>query len=173
MPPAGMTIDSQTGLFRWQPTLANLGAARVGVRVEEVDGIADDEITFDIQVLANAPPAFASVPPTSAVVGAPYRYDGDAIDPDADPMVYSIESGPDGLILDSGTGIPHWTPGADDLGAHFVAVRVDDSHGVFDMPSFQITVHPSGTNLPPFITSLPPNDATPGCAMTYLLVLQR
>ena len=87
--PAGMTIDPATGLIQWTPANAQVGDHTVSVAVSDGNGGADAQ-DFTVGVLVNHPPVITSDAVTDATTGEPYLYDVEAIDPDDDPLTYSL-----------------------------------------------------------------------------------
>ena len=57
------------------------------------------------------------------------------------------------MTLDA--GMITWTPTPEQLGAHAVAVRVEDGRGGVDVQTFTITVESTNANRPPRIPSTP------------------
>ncbi len=84
-----------------------------------------------------------------------YRYDALAIDPDDDPVTYSILEGPGGMILDAESGAIRWAPSSDQLGLNRVVLQADDGQGGTTTQEFSIHVEPARTNTAPVITTLP------------------
>ncbi|MEZ6048644.1 MAG: putative Ig domain-containing protein [Planctomycetaceae bacterium] len=105
VPPAGLTIDSHTGLVNWTPTIP--GDYEFSVRVTDHRGGVDLE-TFSITVNelppANHPPVITSTPHYSGVSNVLYRYDVQAVDYDFEPISYQLISGPAGMSIDEQTG---------------------------------------------------------------------
>ena len=87
-----------------------------------------------------------------------------ASDPEHDPLVWSLESGPGGMALDPLRGLLRWTPTLDQLGSHEVTVRVYDDHGASATQTYVVAVR--AVNTPPLIRSAPPTTAAFG--QTYL-----
>lgn len=82
-------------------------------------------------------PIITSDPVKTADVGVAYTYNVNATDPDGDTLTYSLTTKPDGMDINSATGLIKWTPTAE--GNYAVVVKVSD--GVFDITqSFTITV---------------------------------
>src|SRR6185437_13359823 len=80
--PAGMTIDSATGLVRWSPLAGDVGTYSLRPEVTDGRGGAAEQ-RFDLRVTTpppNRPPVFATAPIVDAFVGRPYLYDADATD---------------------------------------------------------------------------------------------
>lgn len=93
-----------------------------------------------------------------------YEYDVEAVDPDDDPITYSLLASPEGMSIDSLTGLITWNPGRDQIGTHSVTVRVEDGHGGYDEQSFTLRVV---ENTSPEITSEAVVYATKGAPYTY------
>jgi len=124
---------------------------------------ASDPATVAIDLSAvNDPPVITSTAGLQAVEGVSYRYDVQALDPDAlDKLTYSLPTAPANMKIDFETGLITWTPTDAQLGDNDVTVRVDDTGGLFATQSFTITVDPlqnPPTNDPP--TALPQAAAT-------------
>jgi len=139
--PAGMTINSATGLIQWTPTNAQVGNNAVVVQVQDQQGATDTQ-SFTITVAnANDPPDITSTPVTTAVVDVLYTYDVNATDPDVgDVLTYSLTTSPAGMTINSATGLIQWTPTNAQVGNNAVVVQVQDQQGATDTQSFTITV---------------------------------
>jgi PKD repeat protein len=86
----------------------------------------------------NNSPVIISTPPTSATVGINYSYDVEASDEDDDTLNYYLtDNPPDGMTIDSTTGIISWTPSAE--GPYDITVKVSDEKST-DTQSFSVTV---------------------------------
>ncbi|MEM7474008.1 MAG: putative Ig domain-containing protein [Planctomycetota bacterium] len=84
-----------------------------------------------------------------------YRYDSDAIDPDNDPLTYSIVDGPGGLIINQASGALLWAASPDQVGVHDVTISADDGRGGVATQSFKIEVEPARENAAPVIATTP------------------
>jgi large repetitive protein len=84
-----------------------------------------------------------------------YRYDALAIDPEDDPVTYSILEGPGGMILDADTGEVRWAPMAEQIGVQRVVLESNDGRGGRATQEFSISVEAARTNAAPVITTLP------------------
>lgn len=142
--PDGMSINASTGEIFWAPSPDQVGVSAVEVQVS--DGRGGSALQqFNVGVVApatNHPPIIVSSPialPLS-LVPLNYAYDVDAVDADADVLVYSLEEGSDQLAIDTRSGIVSWMSGQppDGLESKMVTVRVDDQKGGFDRQSFMI-----------------------------------
>lgn len=61
--------------------------------------------------------------------GTVYMYNISASDPDGDLLTYEIEEGPEGMSIDSTSGLITWTVGADHAGIYDLKVSISDNHG--------------------------------------------
>ncbi|MBZ0252937.1 MAG: PKD domain-containing protein, partial [Candidatus Methylomirabilis sp.] len=135
--PEGFVINPTTGAVAWTPTMA--GAYDITIRA--TNEVAYDEQTFVVEVFAGhgQPPNIHSTFNEKAVVGARYFLDfgssipysaDDPYKPDASgdpPLVWSKLDGPDGMAVDSTTGLTTWTPTA--AGTVPVSLRVENASG--------------------------------------------
>jgi RHS repeat-associated protein len=143
--PSGMIISSISGLITWVPTAK--GPYAVTVQVD--DGVGGT-VTQSFNILvANRSPSIISTPVTTGNDNSPYTYDADATDPDGDDLLYSLETRPTGMTIDSVTGVINWLPDA--TGDFDVTVRVGDGDSGTDTQSFMITI--DQVNNLPTITS--------------------
>ena len=115
--PANMIIDSGTGAILWAPGINDIGPHSVSISVSDgVGGVATQAYT--LTVLGdpeNHAPIILSYPVEDAVAGEDYVYDVQAVDPDADPVTYSLTQNPDGMTIDPQTGLIQWSPSPDIL----------------------------------------------------------
>ena len=72
---------------------------------------------------------------------SPYEYGASAIDADGDALTWSLVSGPEGLAIDSETGLLVWTAEGVIFGEHEITIRVDDGRGGFDEQTFVLDVN--------------------------------
>jgi RHS repeat-associated protein len=111
-----LAIFNQDQIVRIGPTRARLGLGANEQRVVLAvsDGRGGSAIqTYTICVEpdpGNHSPVIVSQPITSLVVGAPYRYPVQAVDPDNDVLNYSLVAGPPGMTIDAGSGLVSWDP---------------------------------------------------------------
>ncbi|MGA1842202.1 MAG: putative Ig domain-containing protein [bacterium] len=96
----------------------------------------------------NRPPQITSSPPLNAQEGGLYSYDAEAQDPEDNPMTYILDLSPNGMIINSATGLIQWTPVFAQVGPNDVVVRVMDSLGASATQFFTITVSPRPNQAP-------------------------
>ncbi len=157
--PEGMTISGN--YIRWTPTIDQVGDHEIVITVDDRHGAIVSQ-SYVLSVRENQPPEFTSTPIVSVVDSHRYSYYVSAIDPDLDPLYYSLTTFPNGMTL-SGRRID-WTPRNDQLGPHAVVVSVDDRKGGVAEQRYTVTVT---ENRPPRFTSSPTERGITGHSYTY------
>ncbi|HUE70455.1 MAG TPA: putative Ig domain-containing protein [Pirellulaceae bacterium] len=165
--PAGMTIDSASGLISWTPTAAQSGSFAVGIQVTDGQGgLATQSYTLVASATAtNQPPVITSSPPLVATVAQAYEYAVTAAEPEGQTVLFSLLTAPAGMTIDPTTGLVEWTPAADQIGLASVTVAAIDPAGNGGTQSFTIDV--ADNNSPPAISSTPSQVVTAGLAYRY------
>ena len=79
-------------------------------------------------IISNSPPIIVSSPPTS-VEGMTYIYQVKADDPDDDPVIFTLKSGPIGMEIDKSTGLIRWEIHKEDKGPHLIEIEASDASG--------------------------------------------
>lgn len=166
--PSGMSVDATRGTLRWVPAVDQAGPFTATIRVVD-PGAGETTQTFRVTTRhAGGPPVITSVPPTEAVVGRSYLYSVEALDPENDPLAYSLLVAPDGMTIDVDTGDITWTPTPEQVGSQVVIVRVADGAGGATTQGFAVRAAAGATNLPPSISTSPPRDGVVGTLYEYL-----
>ncbi|MDZ4699041.1 MAG: putative Ig domain-containing protein [Rhodothermales bacterium] len=158
--PEGMTINAESGLIAWMPNAT--GTFNVAVRANNPRGSASQLFSINVsQSLAS--PEFASTPVETATVNQAYRYDVDAV---GNPVpTYALQTAPEGMTIQSATGVISWTPG--NAGSYDVIVDATNSQGTISQP-FSIAV---GERLAaPSITSTPITQTIVDAPYSYTVV---
>ena len=175
--PAGMAVDTVTGLIVWQPRTDQVGAHTVRLQVADGRGGVDVQ-EFTVLVSAgvdggNHPPTVTSVPQTSALIGAAYTYGVTATDLDGDTLSYALTTAPVGMTIDARTGLLSWTPTSAQAGLNAVTIEVSDGRGGTATQSFSTLASTvaggNGGNRPPAISSDPLTMVTLGQTYRYYL----
>ncbi len=165
--PRGMSIDSASGTVRWRPAADQLGLADVVVLVTDAQGgTATQRFTITVRA-RNVPPVISTVPLTRASVGQIYNYSVRAADVDGDPLSYTLTRAPQGMSINSVTGLVQWTPLARQVGSQDVEIIVEDGQGSKATQTFRIEVVAAPINRPPVITTKPVLIAAVGQPYTY------
>jgi len=165
--PAGANL-STSGLLSWTPTKADAGKHDFSVNV--TDGMATSRHNWSVNVSSvagNNPPVITSYPITAAVVGVEYRYTVTATDANVgDSLTFSLDIAPDGMVINSASGLITWVSAIADAGTWQVRINVTDSKD-YTLQSYNLTVIQAGMNNLPQISSFPPTKATVGVSYTY------
>jgi curved DNA-binding protein CbpA len=74
--------------------------------------------------------------------GMMYTYQVKASDPDGDPLVYSLTDGPDGMIINSTTGLVRWNIPREFVGETSYSVSVSDDYGGETTQDVSININP-------------------------------
>jgi hypothetical protein len=134
--PAGMTINSTSGLISWTPTEAQVGLYNVEVQAQNSKG--NDSQIFTVLVIDKYfAPQITSSPVTFAQPNKPYTYDVTASGEPA--PTFSLQTNPAGMAINSTSGLISWTPTSAQLGSHPVVVQATNLRGT-DAQTFTIVV---------------------------------
>ncbi len=143
--PWGMEINANTGFIYWKPSVSQVGAHEVTIKVEDQGGLFDEQ-TYQLTVndLGNAP-YFITTAPTSFYVGDTYYfYEAKATDKDPDEtLTYSLLTFPDNMSINKSTGSIIWMPSSNQQGQNYVSIQVEDSTGLTTVQNFNIKVYGS------------------------------
>ncbi|HEY9893199.1 MAG TPA: putative Ig domain-containing protein [Candidatus Sericytochromatia bacterium] len=160
-PPTGMSIDPTTGLIRWTPATNQLGQQLITVTASDGRGGVSTQ-SFNLTTVASAPndtPVITSAPRLKTGLGSPYLYNVQAIDPNGDPLTYTLATAPAGMTLDE-RGRVFWQPTSTQFGSNPVKIVVADGRSGVAQQEFAIDVRSQSINQPPSIESEPSNVAT-------------
>ncbi|MFO0707024.1 MAG: putative Ig domain-containing protein [Nitrospira sp.] len=103
------------------------------------------EVLSQSIVLANRSPKFASTNPASLTQNL-FTYTVAAIDPENDPITYSLEIAPEGMVIDGQTGRIQWTIPPALGGTHHVKVVAKDSRDGWVSQEFDVALKPPATS---------------------------
>jgi hypothetical protein len=147
-PPAGMAIDTNSGLITWTPTVSEVGTYTVSVRAaNSVDSIST---SFTITVNQLVAPVITTPIAQTAIGGAAYSYQ---IATTASPATaFTLTNAPTGMTISS-TGLISWSPAlGSPLGAQNVTVVASNVVGSGTV-TFPVTVIPDNVApTPPTLT---------------------
>ncbi|MFO0698674.1 MAG: Ig domain-containing protein [Nitrospira sp.] len=96
-------------------------------------------------VLENHAPKFISNTPAALSQGL-FSHAVTAIDPENDPVTYSLEIGPQGMTIDGKTGHIRWVIPPALSGTHHVKVVAKDTHDGWASQEFDVVLHPPATS---------------------------
>src|SRR6056297_1032010 len=160
--PPGMVLDSVGRTLTWVPSGADLGVQVIELRAVDAEGQVALQ-RFDLEVvpeLPNQPPYMISTPSSSARIGSPYTYMAEAVDPEFEPLTWSLTTSPSGMTVDPATGQVDWTPGGSQSGDADVVVQAADPDGSIASQAFIVRVR--AANSDPVINTVPPASVTFG-----------
>ena len=92
--------------------------------------------------IANSPPVVKPSAETFKFDGSVYSYQARAVDPDGDPLVYSLKSAPDGMTINQENGLIQWNIPPDYKGKANIAIAINDGQGGEIMQSFTLEIRP-------------------------------
>jgi hypothetical protein len=166
--PTGMDI-TQDGVISWTPTAAQFGNYTLSVDVSDGTLTTTQDFTLNVTNFApNYAPTITSTPNLITNLERTYEYNLIGTDPDNDLLLWSIDSAPEGMVIDATTGALRWQPSATQIGEHTVAVKLTDAYGAYTGQEFTLTVR--GINTPPAIVSNPVTIAAQNQVYTYNVV---
>lgn len=164
--PAGMTINTNTGLIQF--TTTNTGSHYVQVIVEDGRGGGYYQgWSLTIQPYQNLAPQFTSTPVATSAPGSNYVYDVDATDPNSDTVTYTLTVKPAGMTINAASGLITWTPTVGQVGGNAVTVTASDGKGGTASQTFNIVVFTPGQD-GPVVSAIP--DQTVVTPATFALI---
>jgi len=137
--PSGLVVDASTGEVTFTPTSGQLGAHTVTLAVSDGQGGAAEQ-TWSLEVLATAPngtPYFVSTPVREVTGGEPYAYQAMVVDPELEPLTWSLPTAPTGMTISS-DGLVSWTAPLSTSAPFDVVVRATDAVGAYAEQSYEI-----------------------------------
>ncbi|WP_407681166.1 MULTISPECIES: putative Ig domain-containing protein [Pseudanabaena] len=114
------------------------------------------QFTYKLQVLStlNKPPVITSQPNSEVIGGKTYTYNVKATDPDSDNLTYKLLVNPDGMTINSQTGVITWVTTTADIGNKSISVEVSDGRGGVSKQDYNLAVTDIPPNRPPaFVTN--------------------
>lgn len=145
--PVGVEVDSASGELLWIPG-EEQGPLDYVVRVVAMDDgvpVLTAEMEFNVSVTeVNQAPELVGIPPFVHGFEYPLSLEINYLDGDlpANAMTFSLESGPEGMVIDPNTGLANWDVGVPELGSsvEFVVKVTDDGvPPLSDSLSFSLT----------------------------------
>ena len=132
--PPGMSIDSETGLLSWTPTVDTPAQTEVILRAYDSSGAYDTQ-SFSIEVLGgNRAPQWQSLPAEIlGREGESLQVQVNAIDPEDRNLIYWINQLPPGANFDPDSQTLNWTPGDQEAGTYEIIFTVSDGVNKVDL----------------------------------------
>ena len=163
-----LRLETVRGWSQWFPAASDaLSVAVVAGQTAGVLGFGLVQVPLGSR---NASPIFLSTPNTTVRVGESNLYSAFARDLDGDSFTFDLVVHPEGMLVETNSGVVAWRPLLSQLGVHDVILRVQDGRGGVALQSWPITV--IAPNSPPIITTFPPGSAVLGLPYRYLVRAQ-
>lgn len=138
--PAGLSIDANSGLIAWTPGFDQIGEHVITLTADDGNGQQDSvSVTLTVQQGANQPPDIQSSPELVAYVDEQYNYQVAAVDPEGQPLAYTLLDGPPAMSV-SASGLIGWLSTAAEVGSYPITVLVDDGQGGEALQDFTLQV---------------------------------
>ena len=146
--PAGMAIDSATGLITWTPATSDVAQHNIQVSADDGQGgVAIQSYTLSATnaVPGNRAPVFTNASSDALNMrglggSTAYQFQVGAIDPDNDSIAYSLSGQPAGMTINAATGLIQWAVTDGDLGNYAFDILADDGAGNVTTQAFAFTV---------------------------------
>jgi hypothetical protein len=134
--PAGMTINSATGVVSWPNPVA--GSFPITIRVTTSAGSDTESWTLTVTRIA---PVIVDIPNATHTLPAPYVGPTPSLtNPGCmNPVSYSLVTFPAGMTINNTTGVVTWASPV--LGSHNIVIRATNSAG-FDDEAWRIDILP-------------------------------
>ena len=136
-PPSGMTIDPATGVISWTPAASQTGTYEVTVWASNSAG--QDTENFRCWVTSEPvyPPEISPIPDQDAPVEQRWSYQVEATGVPA--PTFSLTARPNGMGINTTTGLISWLPGLWQVGSQHVTVKATSYRGT-DTVTFYVNV---------------------------------
>jgi hypothetical protein len=143
--PAGMVVDTATGVVTWTPAAGTTTSGEVTLTCDDGNGGTDSEsFTITVSATGNNAPRITSTAPATATVGELYQYTPGAEDDDGDTLTWSLTNRPLGMEIDTATGVLTWTPAEGSEGDVTFTLAVSDGNGGNAEEIITVTVSATG-----------------------------
>ncbi|MEN1727665.1 MAG: putative Ig domain-containing protein, partial [Pseudomonadota bacterium] len=168
--PPAMVLDPVEGSLIWVPEAGDLGPHVIELVATDASGLQASQ-RFVLTVLDNLPnqaPYITTTPPLFAVVGQPWSYGAEAVDPEFDDLTYSVSTAPVDLTIDPFSGQMDWTPPPGTPASVPITLVVTDAEGLSAEQAFDVVVRPG--NAIPTLDSTPPAAVLVGQTYNHLFI---
>jgi RHS repeat-associated protein len=167
--PGGASINATTGRIDWTPTAGQVGPQTLVLAAADALGASAVQ-TFTVTVqaqLPDLPPIFQSTPLRLATQGVTYIYTPQVLEPEGDPVQFTLVLGAPGMTINAGTGQITFAPTAANLGNYNITIKGTDPAGNAGFQSFVLSVRPP--TVAPALTTTPVTTVTAGTVYHYLV----
>jgi subtilisin-like proprotein convertase family protein len=173
LPPAGMTLDADTGIIDWTPSEAQgPGIYAIGVVVTD-NGFPNKNAIqrFSVTVLEhNLPPVISPIGNQVVAEGQTLTIFSSATDPDlpVQSLLYQIVGAPTGMIINPNSGEINWTPTeAQGPAVYSVEVIVNDGGNPAFEDSTAFDIQVDEVNAAPTVAFLPDIAVDEGAVINF------
>ena len=172
--PEGAKFEKDRGLFTWTPTQDQIGSILLTFEVS--DGMLKDQETIAVRVSAAGsqeqfPPKIDPIGSLLINAGEPWRFQLIGEDLNNQALTYRLNGMiPNGLMLDSMSGVITWTPAVSQIGQYNLVAAVSDGESEDSTPMVIIVQDAnaqSSSNRPPVFNALPPQQAMVGQMLSF------
>lgn len=140
-PPAGMSIDTLTGLMQWTPSFNQAGLHEFTIEVSDGKGASVSRLTSITVFNTNRAPQFTKAFADTVIAeNQPLQFFFTAVDPDGETVRYKTANAPAGLSIDTMTGRIDWTPSFVQSGSYSFIVTATDPQGMGSGTAVSVTV---------------------------------
>ena len=130
--PAGMSVNTTSGLIQWTPS----GSGEFEVTLKAANAQGADTQSYSISVSSQlAAPIITTAPISQALVGLPYAYQIEATG--SPEPAFTLLEGPTGMSIAPQATLLTWTP--ETMGVYDVVLEARNSQGTF-VQRFQLLV---------------------------------
>lgn len=168
--PDAMSI-SANGEISWNVASTDLGEHSIIVRVNDTAGGFATQ-SYVLNVAENQPPVITSAPILSGISEQNYIYNVFSTDPDLDDVTYRLDSAPDGMIVNTNSGVIQWVPTSSQVGVHTISIAAVDTLGAQDIQTYSLSIEAPILNTAPRITSQAPAFAAQGINYNYRVITE-
>lgn len=139
--PAGMTINTSTGVVSWDTTGKTAGSYSVTISVTDGTNTTTQAFSLVLTAPVNQPPQITSaVPSPSITAGTTFSHTMTASDTVGDTLTWTLTRAPVGMSINASTGAISWNTTGVPTSAVPVTVRVTDASGAADEQTFNLEV---------------------------------
>jgi hypothetical protein len=139
--PSWLSFNALSRVLSGTPTQADVGVHTVSIRVEDMAGaFVTTTYTISVTNVNDAPVITTRNPALSVNEDTYYQFTLAASDVENDPITMSAPILPSWLTFNATTGLLSGTPTNDEVGNHFVKLKVEDGNSGEDSLEFTISV---------------------------------
>ena len=139
--PAGMTIDSGTGVVSWANAVYSGSPHTITIQATNAAGSDEESWLLTVDPVLPQIQAFSD---DSVDEGLPYTGPTPSLSQGTLPVIWSLSANPSGMTIDSGTGVVSWPSPAAFGSPHTITIQATNDGGS-DEESWLLTVNSVGS----------------------------